>query len=308
MKYEIMLRILFDLLCKKSVTARYLSSKYDVCIRSIYRYIECLESAGVPLYTERGKEGGIKIVDSYKLPSTFMTVKEFENVISALDAINDGVPDKTLESAIAKLKAVVKNEHSGFNIKSGNLVIDAGPWGDTVGYKLKLKIIQTCIEENKLLLIEYCDRNGEKTQRIIEPHIIVFKQGLWYVYAYCRLREEFRFFKTGRIEKAEIQKETFTRRDVSKSDLPLDFWQNAVETINVEFEVSKDVLADVEEWIGVENVTKVNDKYLARANLPNDGGLVSKIMSYGDGVKVIAPKELKKNIKSIAEKIIQNLK
>lgn len=303
-----MLRILFDLLCRKSVTAKYLSDKYDVCVRSIYRYIECLENAGVPLYTERGKDGGIKIVDSYKLPSTFMTVKEFENVISALDAINDGVPDKTLESAIAKLKAVVKNEHSGFNIKSGNLVIDAGPWGDTVGYKLKLKIIQSCIEENKKLLIEYCDRNGEKTTRVIEPHIIVFKQGLWYVYAYCHLREDFRFFKTGRIEKAEIQKETFTRRDVSKSDLPLDFWQSAIETISVEFEVDKDVLADVEEWIGVENVTKINDKYLARANLPNDGGLVSKIMSYGDGVKVLAPKELKKTIKSIAEKIIQNLK
>ena len=74
MKLEIIIDILFDLLSKKSVTALYLSQKYGVSTRSIYRYIACLENAGVPIYTTRGKYGGFSIIDTYRLSATFMTV------------------------------------------------------------------------------------------------------------------------------------------------------------------------------------------------------------------------------------------
>ena len=167
MKYEIILRILFELLSKKSVTAKYLSEKYNVSVRTIYRYIETIEMAGVPLYTTRGREGGFQIIDTYKFSSTFMTVEEFEKTIEALTAITDSVPNNVLSSAINKLKASIKNEYSGFEMKSGNLVIDGGPWGDTVGYKSKLKVIEQAIEENKKLHIKYHDRNGVITERTI---------------------------------------------------------------------------------------------------------------------------------------------
>jgi hypothetical protein len=71
-----------------------------------------------------------------------LSVSEFDQVINALSAINVGVDNKTLSAVITKLQAVSKNEYSGFDIKSGNLVIDGGPWGDTVGYKNKLKLLQ----------------------------------------------------------------------------------------------------------------------------------------------------------------------
>lgn len=305
MKYEIMLKILFELLSKKCVKASYLADKFEVSVRSIHRYINCLELAGVPIYTLRGNNGGFAIVDTYKLSSTFLTVKEFEHTINTLSAITDSVPNKDLSNVISKLKAVVKNERSGFDIKSGNLIIDAGPWGDAVGYKSKLNVIQKSIDELKKLNIRYHDRNGDITERIIEPHIIVFKQGLWYVYAFCHLRNEFRFFKIGRIEFADITNESFTRREISQEDLPLDFWHNVTETTDVIFEIDKKCLSDVEEWLGIENVHKQHDKYVAEAKLPFDNGLVSKIMSFGNGIKVIQPQELKdeiiKNTKSIID-------
>lgn len=304
MKYEIMLKILFELLAKKCVKAQYLAQKFEVSVRSIHRYLNCLELAGVPIYTIRGNNGGFAIVDTYKLNSTFMTKNEFDQTITALNAITESVPNSTLNNVISKLKAVAKNEYNSFDIKSGNLIIDAGPWGDTVGYKNKLTITQKSIEENKKLFIRYHDRNGDVTERTIHPHIILFKQGLWYVFAYCETRKEFRFFKTGRIEFANLLTDSFERQDLSNMDLPLNFWQNSIKTQTVILEVDKKYLSDVEEWLGIENVKNVNGKYIAEASLPFDDGLTSKIMSYGNGIKVVEPIELKENIKKFAQELI----
>lgn len=300
MKYEIMINILFDLLAKKTVKATYLAQKYGVCTRSVYRYVECIEAAGVPLYTTRGRSGGFHIMDTFRLPATFMTAKEFEQVINSLNAIFAGVPDKTLESAINKLKATAKPEYGGFDIKSGNLIIDGGPWGDTVGYKAKLQVIEQSLNETRELFIRYHDRNGTVSERTVEPHVIVFKQGIWYVYAYCHLRNEFRYFKTGRIEVATILNKKFERRDLSKQNLPMDFWHNSVKAERVVMEIDKTVVSDVEEWLGIENVKYINDKFLAEVSLPFDDGLVSKIMSYSSGIKVLAPESLKDKIKATA--------
>ena len=306
MKFEIMLRILFELLSKKCIKAQYLADKYEVSIRSIHRYINALEMAGVPIYTLRGNQGGFAIIDTYKLSSTFMTVNEFEQVINALSAITESVPNKDLTNVISKLKATIKNEYAGFDIKGGNLIIDAGPWGETNGYKSKLVIIQKSIDECKKLKITYHDRNGDITDRIIEPHIILFKQGLWYIFAYCNLRREFRFFKTGRIEYANLLNEHFIRQDLSKMELPLNFWHNSVETEDVLLEIDKKCLSDVEEWLGIENVKKINGKFIADVKLPFDNGLVTKIMGYGNGIKVVSPPQLKNAVKNSAKEILAN--
>ena len=96
MKYEIMLGILFELLSKRCVKAQYLADKFEVSVRSIHRYINCLENAGIPIYTLRGSQGGFAIVDTYRFTSTFMTESEFNQTISALTAITDSVPNKAL--------------------------------------------------------------------------------------------------------------------------------------------------------------------------------------------------------------------
>ena len=304
MKYEIMLSILFDLLSKKSVTATYLADKYEVSTRTIYRYISCIEMAGVPIYTNRGNGGGISVIDTYRLPASFMTISEFKQTIDALSAICDGVPNKTLASALNKIKATAKNEYSGFDVKAGNLIIDGGPWGDTIGYKSKLIILQQCIEKTQQLSIRYHDRTGEVTERVIDPYIIVFKQGLWYVFAYCNLRQGFRLFKTGRIEQAQILPKTFVRQDISKMDLPLDFWHNTVMAQEISLEINKSCLSDVEEWLGIENVKEENGKNVATVKLPYDDGLVSKLITFGSGIKIIAPEDLKEKVRNKAKEIV----
>ncbi len=307
MKFEILINILFDILSNKNTSAPHLAEKYDLSKRTIYRYIKCLENAGVPIYSLPGRHGGgFSIVDTYRLSSSFMTVAEFEQTIQALTSITNSVPDKTLSSALNKLKAAVKNEYGKLDIQSGSLLIDAGPWGNTLGYKSKLAVLKRSIEETRRLFIRYHDRNGEVTERFIDPHIIVFKQGLWYIYAFCHLRNEFRFFKLGRIENATVTEEKFTKQNLSEQDLPLDFWNNNLVADRIELQIEKSVLSDVEEWLGIENIEKIGENFIASAPLAIDNGLVSKIMSFGGGVKVVSPEKLQIMIKDAAEKIIRS--
>lgn len=305
MKFEIMLGILFDLLSKTTVKASYLADKYEVSVRSIYRYLNGLENAGIPLYTVKGANGGIRIVDTFRFSSTFMTVSEYEHTVNALTSFNNSVPDKILSSAINKLKSNNKNVTYNLDVKAGNLIIDASPWGDTIGYKSKLSVIKNCIENHCKLLLKYHDRNGEITNRKIEPYLILFKQGIWYTYAFCDLRNDFRFFKIGRIEHATVLNETFTRKELKTSDINLDFWENAVTTEHIELEIDKTILSDIEEWLGIENIETVNQKHYANVYLPFDNGLISKIMSFGNKLKVINPPKLKKTISENAKEILK---
>ena len=71
-------------------------------------------------------------------------------------------------------------------------------------------------------------------------------------------------------------------------------------------EIDKKYLSDVEEWPGIENVQTVNGKHVASVKLPFDNGLVMKIMSYGSGIKVVEPVELKNKIKACAKNILDN--
>ena len=105
MKFEIMLGILFELMSKKCVKASYLADKYEVSVRSIHRYISGLESAGIPIYTLRGKQGGFAIVDTFKFASSFFTKNEYEQIINSLSAITNSVPNSILTNAINKLKS-----------------------------------------------------------------------------------------------------------------------------------------------------------------------------------------------------------
>lgn len=304
MKYEIMLQILFNLLSRDNVSASYLASRHEISQRTVYRYIECLQLAGVPVMTKRGKGGGFTIPSSYKLPAYLLTKEELAFVINSLKALQKEINAPQITSALDKISSIAKNQYNGMNFSAGNVIIDGSAWGDTVSYRNKIGIIEKCIDENLKLLINYHDRGGDITRRTIEPHALVFKQGFWYVFAFCNLRNQFRLFKTGRIEYAHITGETFQRKPYGEEDLPLTFNYRDGELIDVDFAVEKSALPEVEEWLGIENVkTKRDGAITAHASLPNDKGLIPKILSFGKGIKVLAPDSLKENLKKAAAEI-----
>lgn len=300
MKFVILLKILFELLAKRKVTATYLSEKHNLSPRTVYRYIDLL-SLSVPVYVKRGRNGGIYIADNYKLPVGFMTKEEYESAIEALSAMYSQLPEERFLAAKRKLSAQVKAEAREL-VLSGDIdtiLVDGGTWGDTHTFSEKLRLVENCIKEKAVLEIEYHSRSGEKTQRKIEPHVLVFKQNVWYVYAFCHKQRAFRLFRLGRIFMALKTEERFAKRPFKREDIPLNYWTSE-KSIDACFEIRKAAFADAQDWLGVENMQLVGDVWRAEVTLPDDESLVRKIVSLGSGIKVLSPVELGERVKKAA--------
>lgn len=303
MKFAILVSILFDLLAKRKLTAAYLAEKYEISQRTVYRYIDLL-STSVPVYVKRGRNGGIYISDHYKLPVGFMTVDEYEAAIEALSAMYSQLPQERFLAAQRKLSAQVKAESRELTLSGelGSILVDGGTWGDTRTFSEKLRLIEEALRDNKTLDVEYHSRNGEKTQRTIEPHVLVFKQNVWYVYAFCRKQRDFRLFRLGRILAAYKTDETFTKRPFTREDIPLNYWKTD-KTVTARFAISDDAFADAQDWLGVENMRLKDGNWEAEVTLPDDETLVRKIISFGAGLRVIEPTKLQSRVQAAAQAV-----
>lgn len=303
MKYQMMLKILFLLLSRRKVSARYIADKYEISLRTVYRYIDELSLANVPIYNVRGRNGGYAISDSYKIPSSFLTEEESNKVISTLVEINKELGSNVIESAINKLNSIKKTSSENLHISFGNLYIDGSGWGTGDMYGETLKVLQKAIEENLVVSVDYLDRDGNKSQRDIEPHALVLKQGLWYAYSYCTLRESFRLFKVGRIEKIKVKQQNFIRKESADIKAVLTkFYQETPE--DVDLIIDESIRLDVEEWLGVDKISITpSGKIMASAKLPICDYLTGKILSFGNKIQVVSPPALKKAVIDTAQSI-----
>lgn len=302
MKYQIMLNILTQLLSKRKLTAREIAERYEISVRSVYRYIEELNVCGIPVDVARGRYGGISVADTYKLPSGYFTRDEYSAALNAINAMAGQMNDKNLISAREKLESRIKSERAGTSV-CGNVIVDGGTWGDTKKFSDKMNVVEQAVNERKSLIIDYISRGGEHSKRIIDPHILIFKQNVWYVYAFCHTKQSFRTFKIGRIKNAAFTGGTFEKKEISRDEIPLDFYYPAEKQVLVTLEIEKASLADAEEWLGIDNIEPRGKSFVAEVALPDDGGLAGKILSYGGSIKVLSPVSLKEEIISAAEKI-----
>ena len=171
---------------------------------------------------------------------------------------------------------------------------------------LGVTFFENCIENNEIVDIGYVDRSENFSEREIEPHTLILKQGLWYVYAYCLKRNEFRLFRIGRISKAKSTGKNFTRRPTENLKNTLNDWYENLSTETIELLVDKKAKADIEEWLGVDKVSTLSDGSIrAVFNLPIDKTLVGKLLSFGNDVKILAPYALIKEVKTATKKVLE---
>ena len=304
MKYQIMLKIMMLLLSKRKITAKEIAERYDISVRSVYRYVEELNVCGVPVDVARGRYGGLTIADTFRLPTGYFTREEYAAAINALDAMASQVHSESLDSAREKLASRQKNERADLSV-SGNIIVDGGTWGDTKKFSDKMQVVEEAMHGAKSLMIDYISREGEHSRRVIDPHVLIFKQNVWYVYAFCHTKQEFRTFKIGRIRKASFTGGTFEKRQIKRSEIPLDFYYPEGKLIPVTLEIAKADLPDVEEWLGIDNIEPRGNSFVAEVTLPDDSRLLSMILSYGGAVKVLSPLSLKEKVISAAGNILK---
>lgn len=299
MKYQVMIKMLLLLTSRRKVTAREIAERFEISVRSVYRYVEELNVAGVPIDVVRGRYGGIFIADTFKLPSGFFTREEYAAVENALTAMLSTMSDEDLISALEKLKRQQKADRRELSV-CGNIIVDGGAWADLGKFPQKMKVCEQAVKDSLCLEIDYISRDGEHSKRVIDPYVLILKQNVWYVYAFCHTRQDFRTFKIGRIKGARFTGRGFTKEEIDRRDIPLNFEYTSEQLVPVTLEIAANAVADVEEWLGVDNIEPRGNGLVANVSLPDDGMLVDKILGYGGKVKVVAPAELKKRVRETA--------
>lgn len=200
--------ILIQLQTKRIVTATELASKFDISKRTIYRDIKALEQSGVPVVTEEGK--GYALMDGYKIPPVMFTEKQANALILAEQLVlknKDASFVKDYSEAIDKIKSILK-----YTTKDkANLLANRTQYNEAINQERSsnnLSDLQNALTNYNLVKMQYINKAGSITNRLIEPFAILNSEN-WYLVAWCRLRNEFRFFRPDRIQNMEILSEYF---------------------------------------------------------------------------------------------------
>lgn len=321
MKFDIATDMLFELLNHRKLTAQYFAQKYKISVRTVFRYVDVL-SLNVPVETQSGRTGGIYISDAYKLPVGLLSKEEYEAADEALEAMYSQLPEERFLNVRKKLAAQRKTDEKQlfFSGEANYLLIDSGSWGDSKSLSEKIRLFENAAKNREVIEIDYVSREGKRTVRKTEPHILIYKQNVWYVYAFCRMQQAFRLFRIGRVYSAFLTGETFTRREITRDDIPLHYWDSPAGA-PVKLEVKKSAYADVQDWLGCENLRPLRESeaenatnapdgtnkeiWIAEATLPVDDVLAKKILSLGAGVKVLEPAELQKKTAELAAAVAE---
>ena len=286
-----------ELLTHKKLTAAFLAQKLEVSTRTIYRYVDALSLSNVPIRADKGTNGGIMLCEESKLYANTLTKQEFNTVITALDNLeNTGGKLDTVDRIKQKIASLEKlSKYDSFSLANRNIVVENSYHANSKKIESKIRALDKAIDKTLILKIKYHDRSGIVTERDIEPYSFVVKDGEWYIYAWCLLRNEQRLFKLTRITHIMTDERTFVKRNVSK-DWKL-FYDTSADTVDIVIKVNEESRYDVEEWLGIEAFSQNRNKDIATGSVKADKTLYSKLLSFGNGIEVISPDSVRNTLK-----------
>ena len=296
MKESRLFRIIYHLMENGKSTAPELAEKLEVSVRTIYRDIDIISSAGVPIYVTTGRNGGIQIADSFVLDRLLLSDKEKEDIITALRSVS--IVDDHNRDTLSKLSAI-------FNTKSENwLEVDFSRWGNKSQDNTMFQKIKEAIISRKMLCIVYVNTRGEVIERVICPLKMVYKAKSWYIKAFCMNKSDFRIFKLTRIIQA---------RNMEKNFSPMEFPQEKKETKvnyeNVILRFPQEMAYRIYDEFEVDEINQDdNGNFIISATMPIDEWLIGYLLSFGSKVCIIEPKYLKKIVYNEAKKICEQNK
>lgn len=298
MKKYISIAIMMSLLSGRRYTASALAEKYETSVKTIYRAIDTLIEANMPIACFSGKNGGYELIKESKINSSFFTLQELCSFITFLKSNNLIEKDSAFEERLGVL--LEKPYGNDLNKLCGQMIIDTDMWGENTKSNIQVDTIKAAIEEQRRLIITY-NKDCLRQSRTIEPYTLVYKAGVWYVYAYCEDKMSYRLFRLSRIENI-VKGQPFERKDIDLTKRPWnkDFNDN-LEEIDIELTCDSTTLPELLDWLG-SNV-KITPSGFIKSTAHFSQGLVHRLMLFGPKVKVVSPEKLKIALKEECIKI-----
>ena len=295
MKDNRLFRILYYILQKGKVTANELANKFEVSVRTIYRDIDSISCAGIPIYALQGKGGGIEIAEDFVLSKSLLSENEKQQIMSSLKGL-DNTAIQHENELLTKLSAL-------FKMKSTNWIeVDFNNWQNNKLYEKTFDGIKSAILSKKIISFTYFSSNEKETSRSVKPVRLLFKSQDRYLYAFCLLRNDFRYFKLSRIKNLEIHTEKFNN---SFEDVILKKEMPHENTVHIKVKFDRKVAFRVYDELNKEITEDDEGNLYSEIEIPNDYNLYNYIFSFGDGAEVLEPKEIRIRIKEIINKMAE---
>lgn len=261
MKIDRLVSIIMILLNKERIGAQELADMFEVSLRTIYRDIDSINMAGIPILSTPGVGGGFEIMQNYKIEKNVFSTADLSTILMGLTSLSDMVRGDELINALAKVKSFIPADRAkDIELRANQIRIDLSAWMGNRNIQLYLEIIKTAIQESRLLSFEYVAHHGNKTTRTVEPYQLVLKNSHWYFQGYCYKRNDFRLFRLSRISNLQIEKETFMPRNFQKTSL--DF-EEIFETvpIRIKLRIHKSVMDRVLDYCSYEHFLPIDNEY-----------------------------------------------
>lgn len=296
MKIDRLIGILSILLQREVVTAPELAERFEVSRRTINRDIEDLCKAGIPVSTRQGAGGGISIMEDYKIDKTLLTSRDMQTILAGLRSLDSVSGNRYYSQLMEKLQLGASDFVGGRD----SVLIDLSSW-HRGALASKIETIRKAIEEKRLLVFHYYGPKGESS-RSVEPYYLVFRWSSWYMWGWCGSRQDFRLFKLNRMEQLEIMEEGFEGREAPLPDLsderafPGDIPVKALFEPEAKWRL-------VEEFGPYCFEEQADGRLLFRHDYTHREYLVSWLLTFGNQVRLLEPKEIRKELLKIAEDI-----
>ena len=284
--------ILYLLLEKRKITASVLAKRFEVSERTIYRDVDVLSAAGIPIYTSRGKGGGIFLLDHYILNKSLLSEQEQKEILYALKGFS--ATHAGGSEILGKISAL-------FQKNSGDWIdIDFSTWGGGQQEQDKFSILKKAVLENRRLSFLYDSSFGVRSLRLVEPYKLCFKGRTWYLQAFCLEKQDFRTFRVSRMDELQIQKVTFIPNGVppllDKEAVPAD------QILELELRISRRMAYRVHDEFDCRFVTEENGAFSVRAWYPENDWVYGYLLSFGEDLQVISPPHIRHILQEKAEK------
>ena len=298
MQVNRLFEIIYILLEKKLVTAKELAERFEVSQRTIYRDIETLSTAGIPVYMSKGKGGGISILPEFILNKAVLTEEEKLEILSSIRAFNAiSFNAEEPEKVLRKLNNILGENDTDW------IEVDFSHWGNAEKEKQTFNNLKSAILSKKIVSFDYMSGKGENINREVYPLKLYFKGQSWYMFGYCKIRDDYRFFKLRRIKDLCISKETFNLKapvNIIKED---NIYEGEFVTLKMRIS-SKMAYRVYDEF---ENFKKLQDgSFIAEIKYPKGQWIFSYISSFGEECEVLEPEEVRKEVKEKIKKMLFN--
>ncbi|MBW5445959.1 WYL domain-containing protein [Cohnella sp. CFH 77786] len=308
MKLDRLLAITMLLLNRKRVSAKELADRFEVSLRTVYRDVETIQMAGIPVVSYAGTSGGYEIMDRYRLDRQMLSFEELNSIVVALRGIRTTLDDREIEPLLDKVGALLgKSEHERLDESSDRLAIDINPWSRGAEDKEKLTGLREAIRDRKVIRFEYTNAEGDRTSRSCEPMKLVLKGYVWYVYGYCLLRRDFRIFRLSRIRELDITGPVFVRREMPATDNLLR-WDRMIHesVLDLVLQFAPKMRARVVDEFEPASIEDMPDGSVrVRFSRPDGPWLYRYLLGFGTDVRVLQPAETALKLRAEAEKIVK---